>query len=181
MARTRRGSFQVRSPRRRKAWEVGPGQQAVQTPISSISAVLVTSGVVLQQDGLTALRIRGALSVWLTSASALSEGYTGAFGMGIVTEEAFTDVGVSATPTPITEQDWDGWMYWTAFNVTAQAGSVTASQGTDGLSVQRFDIDSKAMRKVREGDVIYGVIQVLEVGTAVLGWHMDSRMLFALP
>ena len=44
-----------------------------------------------------------------------------------------------------------------------------------------FDIDTKAMRKIPDGMTLTGVIEVTEVGTAVLDWHVNSRTLAKLP
>ena len=178
MPRTSRGFS--RSPRRRKAWDVGPGSVTGQSTLSSTTSVLASTGSAALADGLTLLRLRGYLSLFQTAASAASTGFSGAFGIGITTVQAFSDTGVGATPTPIDEQDWDGWIFWEAFSVK----TITATLA-DGVNAQssylRLPIDTRAMRKLREDDVIYSVIQVTESGTSTMEWATDSRILVALP
>ena len=175
---TSRGSN--RSPRRRKSWELGPGSVTGQSTLSSTTSVLAATGSAAIPDGLTLLRTRGFVSLFLTSISAASTGFSGAFGIGITTTQAFADVGVTACPTPIDEQFWDGWIFWEAFSVKAITS--TLADGVNARSSYlRIPIDTRAMRKLREEDVIYSVIQVTESGTATMEWATDSRVLVALP
>ncbi len=90
-----RSRVMVRAPRRRKGWDAGPGQLAVQSNVTAIGSVLFSAGTVALQDGLTLLRLRGMLTFILNSVSAAPSGFTGAFGIGIVKNPAFT-IGVTA-------------------------------------------------------------------------------------
>ena len=184
MARSR-GFRQAPQTRRRKGWEVGIGQVAPQTAITGSSSVIVTSGLQPTIDGLTLLRTRGSLLYFLSLATAALDGFRGAFGIGIVTSAAFT-AGAASVPTPITEQGWDGWLFWHRIDATAAspiAGGVSAD--ADALlplvAGERVEIDSKAMRKVAQDETIFAAIELVEVGTATFQWAVDSRMLFALP
>ena len=165
-------------PRRRKGWEEGPGQQGAQSTIATSTSVIMASGAQVLFDGFTLLRLRGSFTASLSASSVASGGFSGAVGVGICEQSAFA-IGVTACPTPITEQDWDGWLFWEAFNVT----TITATIG-DGVNstslIVRIPVDSKAMRKLNTGDTIYAVVQVAEVGTAILNTHFDSRILLAL-
>ena len=174
MARSR-GFVQTRAARRQKSWETGPGQGAVTT--SSVSAnQILGAGAQAQEDGLTLLRLRGRYSAFLTAVSAINDGYHGAFGIGIVTAEAFS-IGVTAVPLPITDVGWDGWIFWSP--VQLQAHVATAAGETEVS--QEMEVDTKAMRKLRLGDTIYAVTELIEVGTAVISQAFDSRLLVALP
>jgi len=159
--------------KRQKSWELGPGQLGVQTAISTSSQSVFTAGSAATQDGLTLLRLRGQLTLTMSVAASALVGFSGAFGIGIVTAQAFA-VGISAIPTPIIEQDWDGWLYWSAFALFASSGV-----GNERLVLDE-PVDTKAMRKMREGDTIYAAIEVQEVSTAVMTPHFDSRILIAL-
>jgi len=173
----RRGSTRGRvtgSLRRNKGWEEGPGGTAI-TTITTSSSVFLGQAVQPTQDGLTLLRTRGLLSAYLTAGGA-GEGFQGAYGIGKATAAAVT-AGIASVPTPITEQQWDGWLYWTPISVHQQS----AFQAT-GHTFQLADqLDSKAMRKIAQEEAFYMAIEVVEIGTASMDVFFDSRMLFALP
>ena len=177
MADRSRGLSRV--PRRRKGWEEGPGQLASQVALAATGSQIVVSGAQLVGDGNTLLRLRGALTMQLSVATGVFEGFVGAFGVGIVQAAAFA-VGVTAVPTPIDEQDWDGWLFWMPFMVASITATLTDGANA-GSVILRMPIDSRAMRKLDLDDVIYGVLQVQEIGAASLQWHFDSRVLLALP
>ena len=186
MARSRgflrdRGS---RRPNRLTSWDLGPGGTS-SVSISSTSSTFLGSFVSPTQDGLTVIRTRGELLIFLTAASAQDNGITGAFGIGLATAAALT-VGATAVPTPITEQDWDGWIYHRYFSLTAAAAIAASAAEAPELvhpvtAALRLEVDSKAMRKVVEEDGLYAIIEVVESGTAVALAHFNSRMLFKLP
>ena len=180
MANIRRGSFRGRSSqRRRTGWEDGPGRDTVQTAITASANAIATSALVSLEDGLTVARLRGRLEMWLSAADAVNSGFSGAFGIGIATSDAIS-VGATAVPTPITEQDWDGWLFWQSFGLFAPIGALTASTSLDGTQL-RMDVDSKAMRKFDENMALYAVVEVGEVASATLQWRFDSRLLLFLP
>ena len=178
MARPR-GHSQARGPRRKKSWGLGPGGPA-ETTLSATGNAIIGLGSETIRDDLTLLRLRGQLQLQLLAADQAAGGFTGAFGIGIVTEPAFA-VGITAVPTPITEQEWDGWLYWTAI----QMHSITATiaDGSNAAAVARkVEVDTKAMRKMRKGDTIFAIVQLAsEDGSASLNIRFDSRVLVALP
>jgi len=185
VARSRGLSRGHPSTRRKVGWEQGVGQVAVQTQVNSSVALIATAALAVLDDGITLVRTRGSAMFQLESATSGLDGFAGAIGIGVATSAAVT-AGAASVPTPITEQAWDGWLYWNRLDLRAASvmGSAAASD-IDILNsvtaVQRFDIDSKAMRKLRVDDSIYCAIEVTEVGTAVMSWRIDSRMLFKLP
>jgi len=136
-------------------------------------------------DGVTLIRTRGRLQLYLEAATSGRDGFSGAFGIGVATTAAVV-AGAASVPTPITEQDWEGWLFWTAIQLHA-GDPITGDAVVDAdlvnvqTAVQIVDIDSKAMRKLGEDMTIYGALEVTEVGTATLDWSVDSRMLFKLP
>ena len=176
-----RGFPQVRSQRRLTAWSDGTGDTGV-TAVSSASATFVGMAFSAVVEGLTLIRQRGYFSVQLTLATAANDGFAGAFGIGIASLAAVT-AGVSSVPTPITEQSSENWLYWQAFSVKGQQAFSTG--GGPGAEQQgtylRFEIDSKAMRKLPTDMAIYSIVEVAEVGTAALLVHHDSRTLLKLP
>ncbi len=125
-------------------------------------------------DGLTIIRLRGFTELQLTSVGSPGDGFSGALGIGIVTEAAF-DIGISAMPTPVTEVEWEGWMYHQWF-------SLHASDTALDVPPLSFQIDSKAMRKFGSDMTIFAAIETdFEDGAAVLDVRFATRMLLKLP
>ena len=95
-----------------------------------------------------------------------------AVGIGIVTNEAFA-IGATAIPGPISEADWDGWMYHRFFDLHKGLADTT-----DGSSAIEFEVDSKAMRKWDGGaETLVGMVEAVEAGTASMDVFFDSRVL----
>ena len=177
MGRIRRGGFPVRT-RRRVGWEEGTGGTGSET-VGASSSIIVGSSLAVLADGFTLVRMRGHISAFLTAVTGAGDGFTGAFGIGLATTAAIA-VGVSAVPTPITEQDWDGWLYWTPF--WCRGVKASSTDGANAVSgAFRQEIDSKSMRKVGESMSFYAAFEVVETGSAVMEFMHDSRMLFKLP
>ena len=157
------------SQRRKSAWEEGPGAVG-QTGVSANTSFILGAGAQAQVDGLTLVRLRGELLFYLSAAGTTLDGFSGAFGIGVVTNAAFA-VGASAVPMPITEMEENIWLYH----------QVVQCFGTgDYSSALRVQVDSKAMRKLNVGDTIYAALELTEVGTAVLQASFDSRVLVKL-
>ena len=177
MAHRSSASFRGRSQslRRKTGWENGPGDISTPVQITSDTAFILGAGQVFLFDGDTVVRIRGSLLLALTTITADGDGYVGAVGIGIVSAPAFA-VGASAVPTPVSESEWEGWMWHQMLNVVGQAGSSGI-----GPSFQRVEIDSKAMRKVGTEEVIYMAVELIETGTAVAEIVANTRMLVKLP
>ena len=163
--------------RRKVTWTLGP-EGTVQ--LTSAADAVFPSGGIVAEDGLTIVRTRGELNLGLSVATTALDGFDRvAFGMCVVSENAAA-VGVTAIPSPIADEQWDGWfVYWTGslFSVVATAALSNAA----GVSNLRLPIDSKAMRKVKRTDVIVGVLGTLaEVGTASLTAKLSARTLVKL-
>ncbi len=116
------------------------------------SKVLLTS-VVLSNPGIgeTVRRTRGLISI-MSDQQTVVEEQVGAFGMVVVTDLALA-AGAASIPGPGTDASDDGWFVWVPF-VQASEGNVGVAD-PPGLPVsQRYEFDSKAMRRVEEGFVI---------------------------
>ena len=178
MAHSRGLQFRgTRSPRRKTGWSGGPeGQTATLT--ASGQALVPTSQLALE-DGLTIVRVRGN---WTVQTSILPDLLTGpnlfTFGLGLclVTQQAFV-IGATAVPGPLSEDDWDGWM-WHHHGV-ASAGFKNSAVANVPIS---YEVDTKAMRKISENMVLCGVMEVIEDGVAgSIATLLRSRMLFKIP
>ena len=184
MARTSRGSSRGNVQRRRTSWELGPGSTGATATNGSGSTVL-GAGISPFADGLTLGRLRGEFMAYLDLATAVGDGYIGAFGIGLTTVASFA-IGITALETPIDDEAWDGWLYHRYFALRA-ATIVVGAGADDGESINavsaglRIEVDSKAMRKLNEETVVYAAIQVTEQGTATMRSHFNSRTLMFLP
>jgi len=158
--------------RRKTSWDLGPisitGQQFAGTASTAWAAAAQ-----FLTGGLTIARIRGHVDMYLNSATASGDSFVGAHGICVITDDANT---AGAFPDPFTEETWDGWIWHSFFSTFVPA--------TDAGSWQhsRLIIDSKAMRKVKETDVLIGVTEVSEVNDgSVLNLFAQTRTLFMLP
>ena len=182
MAHSRR-SFPGRSSLARKtAWSNGPhtgGAPGAPQTISASGTVLATIGQQPTVNGLTLVRTRGNLVLWLETAAAQGNGFTGAFGLLAVGNEAFV-AGVGSVPDPQDDPNDERWFYHTWFHVSSNTAT-TADIGGDNMSSVRIEVDSKAMRKLPPDLVIAAVLGVVEIGTASLNFMFNSRTLVKLP
>ena len=123
--------------------------------------------------------------MYLGSADVVDSGFFGAFGIGVVTDEAFA-AGIGAMPTPITDEGSDIWLYHRYINIMASsplsgAAALDRTAVTGNTAVLRFEVDSRAMRKLTVEDTIFAAIEVTEIGVCTMQWQFLSRSLFKLP
>jgi len=93
-----------------------------------------------------------------------------------VTAAAVT-AGVASVPTPITEVEWEGWLWHEFFSFH----SPVATAGIGSAAREKIVIDSKAMRKVETQDVVILVMEAVVSGAASMTIMGQSRMLIKLP
>ena len=106
--------------------------------------------------------VRSRILVGVTSdQAAVSENQVAGFGIAVVSDQA-NAIGVTAVPTPITDQGSDLFYSWTP--LLASFAFITGA-GFDAQFQTNYVVDSKAMRKVNEGQ---DMVQVVE-GEFVLG------------
>jgi len=160
---------------RRVSWSLGPHGET--GTLSAPSSALFTVSSQALIDDLTVIRTRGRLGVGLISAAAEGDGFRWAFGMANVSENA-AGIGITAVPTPITDIAWDGWFVFETGTVFTEDSSPAAASPS---STQIIEIDSKAMRKTHNTDVIVAVFEVVEIGTATMQAFLSTRLLDKLP
>ena len=177
MARGHTGFRRTGSTRRLTSWIIGPfGTQSVGSNTKS----LVSTSLLGIEDGRTIVRIRGEVNVALTAAGAAVDGYDRVgLGMAVVTEQAIS-VGITAVPGPLTDINWDGWMWhWTGGFLSNTAFTLPSNEGPGSA---RIVIDSKAMRKFGEEMALVAVLETLgEVSAATLRTTWNTRVLEKLP
>ena len=146
----------VSGKRRETRWIASTDETAL-TNLAAGTAILDQSlgGAV---DPFTIIRTRG--HVWIGSdQTTSSEDPFGAFGMAIVSDQVVA-VGVTAVPTPFTEDDSD---YWFVHDYFAQGLRVLDATGASWAGLIDTPFDSKAMRKVNPDE---SCIFVLENGSS---------------
>ena len=192
MANSRGSGFRrsfARSQRRKTSWQIGPqsGVNGAAVAISASQATLLNTVAVVLEDGLTLVRTRGEFTAFLRTSTAAGDGYHGAFGIGVATLAAVT-AGVLSVPTPLTEEDWDGWLYHRYFGIFSGGplATATAAQQTDLVNPMsaaiRLEVDSKAMRKLETEMALFAAIEVVELGAAgIMEFSFNCRMLVKLP
>ncbi len=117
----------------------------------------------------TILRIRGSLLMPKNSigvAQQVADNYS--FGFGVTDIRSI--VGGSS-PLPISDVDWDGWMF------LRQSASVA-------LDSNATILDVKAMRKIKTGDAFFATAQAVTgdtTATPVGNFLFDLRLLMLLP
>ncbi len=141
----RQGAPQVR----RKTFWIGSADSTDFFTLAAGAAVLDQSITWTDELGpSTIVRTRGELWVG-TDQIAASESPFGALGMSVV-RSAAAAAGVGSVPTPITEESDDSFFVWQAFASSLLFGDATGFRPY----FERYSFDSKAMRKVSQGDTI---------------------------
>ena len=135
-----------RSQKRLNAWVTINLQQVV---IAASGNVLLAIGnaALLAARPFTIVRTRFQV-MYGSDQLAAAEIPIGVLGMVIVQEKAAT-LGISAVPTPVTEADAD----WFVYQPVMSTFDFISGTGVSNTFVQ-YDVDSKAMRKVDEGQDI---------------------------
>ncbi len=147
MARARRlGVFRRSGPKRRSLW-VGYADQGF-IAVGAGLKVAISNFTLATLDSLTVIRNRGFLSVRAT-VTGVDADVVGAFGIGIVTQQAFA-AGVASMPGPWTDSDWDGWMLLQPF---AFRYDLTTDVGRF-ISTIQIMLDSKSMRKMEANETL---------------------------
>ncbi len=148
-------------------WELARGTDLVRG-----SPAIVQFEIFLADTAETLMRLRGDVMISLDPAGA-TVGDTLVVGWGLIrSASGSTDVGVS----PLTE----GGANWLAYGVATLSVPVVTALGREGTTLVRWDVDSKAMRKLRENESIYMVFESADVvGAAFANYVFGLRGLTA--
>ena len=148
----------VRGARRESLWVgVTLGVTTMTAPGGTITNA--SNAALLALRPFTVIRLH--MAFWLQSdqAAAIETQHAG-FGVAVVSDQAVA-IGVTAVPTPITDIGSDLWfahrlMYADESNLTDRT-----------RSGQFFEIDSKAMRKVEDGQTVIMVAELSSTGSGL--------------
>ncbi len=147
--------------------------------VPGVSVILFASfsqATLAALGNLTLVRIRGLIH-WGTDlgASIGIEKPFGAFGIAVV-KEAARAVGVSALPLPFTDASDDMWLAHQFLGATG--GLVGGGEGGGGWVDQYIDMDSKAMRKIEDGDAIVMIFENGSIAAVGARVNFNGRFLF---
>jgi len=104
--------------------------------------------------------------------TAATEDQVGAFGMAVVSDQA-SAIGVTAIPTPDTDAGSDLWF----IHKYVMQSWVDDSAGAGGLNSHGWTLDSKAMRKVEDGQDIVAVTEMDSATSSGISLWSAGRML----
>ena len=127
------------------------------TAIGADVAVLLTSlnAAALALRPFTVIRTRGIVLISSDVGDTAGEPYQVNYGRAIVSDQA-TAIGVTAVPTPDTDSGSD---LWYVYEAIAQQGGFNTAVGFDfNAGIERI-IDSKAMRRVDDGQDLISVVE----------------------
>ncbi len=123
-----------------------------------------------QEDPQTVMRTRGQVLVFVDGAQAPSNSVQVAIGVHVVPKGTDTTVLVS----PLTEAEGD-WLVWR----TAALGyeeMVTDVVDVPGITSYRFEIDSKAMRKMKPGEELQFVATTVTAGGGGMSINLVGQL-----
>ncbi len=168
-----RSPLAVRGPRRETLW-FSSADETNHTPLAAGGVALISSlnAGALALRPFTVIRTVGLIYVASDQTAAFEVPF-GGLGLAVVSDQAAA-IGVTAVPTPITDESSDLWFLY-QFWVASGAGQ--AASQSNGARV--FAFDSRAMRKVPDGA---DVVTVIENGSAFDGaeFVVKLRMLIKL-
>ena len=172
----RKSGFIVRDgARKRETIWIG-GAAFNQSLVTQTTVVLVTSlnAAALAFRPFTIVRTRGVIRV-RSDQNAAAEDYGASYGRCVVSEQA-SAIGVTAVPTPTTDNVSD---LWYVYEFMLGSLQVQTAVGLFEGGQERI-IDSKAMRKVEDGEDVISVVE--GAGTGFSGAQISgfTRMLVKL-
>jgi len=164
--RSRFGSFPARGRVKRETlWIGGPDADvAITLGVNASTLLSSLNAAALALRPFTIVRVRGIIAIRSDQAAAI-EDPAGAWGLAVVSEQA-SGIGITAVPTPVTNVSSD---LWFAFQFFADSRLFLTS---GGQGAQLFTIDSKAMRKVEDGE---DIVEVAENGSASAGMAFNIK------
>ncbi len=126
-----------------KAWTGIPGIALGTAAAGTFQGASVAFGA-----SATILRIRGSCLCQFDGVADNAQQFI-TFGLGIISSDAFA-AGAGSVPDPAGEPEYD-WMYWRTVELLRTFVDAAGAEISMVGCQFRFDIDSKAMRKVKPG------------------------------
>ena len=152
----------------------GPVQVTEVAGGASILTSLAAGGLALRP--FTVVRTRGVMFI-RSDIEAADEQQWMSYGSCVVSDQA-SAIGVTAVPTPVTDMSSDLWFLYESI---VNSFTFVSATGFDGSSGKMIQYDSKAMRKVQEGE---DLITVDELAASTISegavFSVTERQLFKL-
>ena len=166
--------FAVRARKRVMSWQ-GSLLDFSDIVVGTPQLVTVISEAILENFPTpTLIRTRGRLAVLADTSS--TPGAFGVLTMGVIVVTAAAQTA-GAVPTPSTDVGSD-WLWWNRAIVGAAAGDVIGEE----VTIDRMDVDSKAMRKIGNNEVVVFVAELISCeGTLVVNLCGGLRFLLKAP
>ena len=152
---------------------VGPAT-ATMAAASNANRFLVSNAALLALRPFTVIRMHVNWFSESDQTSAL-ESVQVAMGFAVVSDQA-SAIGVTAVPTPFTDLSSD---LWYLHDIAAMTYSFITGTGVQVPGGIMKDIDSKAMRKVQEGEQINGMLETSSLSDGAIV-TVAGRMLLKL-
>ncbi len=166
----RKSGFIVRGGVRRRetVWFGGTAfTQTLATP-TTVALVQSLNAAALALRPFTVVRTRGRILVH-SDQSGAAETYGASFGEAIVSDQA-SAVGITAVPTPTTESGSDLWFVYEFMMGRQGFGTAVGFQDVG----HEQSIDSKAMRKVEDGQDLVTVVEGPGAGLTANGSQISG-------
>ena len=162
------------SMRRETLWAFAPATQITLVGANAAQLVIQANAALLALRPFTIVRTRGVVLSRSDQLSA-NEDYSASMGWCIVSDQA-SAIGVTAVPTPVTDLGSDLWyVHETLFGRFDSGTNVGLTELGGPASWVRYD--SKAMRKVEDGQ---DVVMVMESTALNTGIEIDHQARFLI-
>ena len=171
----RKSGLVLRNNRMRRStfWTGLPPLEVSRSAASSSTLTSLLSAAGLALIPFTIVRVRGVFGIRSDQESA-AEAYSGSLGQAVVTTQA-SAIGVTAVPTPETDRESDEFFVYESL-----AGNQGFITGVGFQEMGRWSTyDSKAMRKVQDGQDVISVIETSSISNGAI-FHLSFRMLLKL-
>jgi len=169
----RRGAAAVHQRRLTQWLDVMP----TRTSVSAAGSIILNSLTVAEKAlrPFTVVRTRLLMSI-VSDQTGLTETQYAAVGLAVVSDQAEA-IGITAVPTPVTDLASDLWfLHQFLTNETVFSSAVGFSD--DGA--HQYQVDSKAMRKVQDGEDLVVVAEGSSIGTGGFILTVAGRLLIKL-
>ena len=110
----------------------------------------------------TIVRIRGVLTVFIDAVGANNDDVRWGAGLGMISAQAFA-AGAAAVHSPLSNGDWGGWIWWATGAMRRRTASAELSSV---IHSEAITIDSKAMRRVENDQLLVCVVETLNAAGA---------------
>ena len=169
----KRGAAAIRQSRLTQWLDLPPTVTAFGASGGTIILSLSTAEKALRP--FTIVRTRMLIGI-VSDQLAAGENQLGALGIAVVSDQA-SAIGVTAVPTPVTDLSSDLWLlHQFLFNTFSIASAV--GYADDGM--HQYAVDSKAMRKVQDGEDVVVVGELDGANSSGFSMTIAGRMLVKL-